>query len=353
MTGGGRGVRVDGRRCSALLALLLVASGCATVTPRFSQPITTSFAHQSMRKLETPRVELYYPEVNRDEALRLARRLDWCVELLRRNRLSGTPRGKVLAYLTTADFDNAYVQPQLGGLETYYEGRLDRATGRPHSPIWQGLFDSGVALRKGDIYPGDMSPGQRELLPFGGQYVVGSQFITWLASRYGVEKLWQLIDVQGASWIPFLGVSFRFMWVYGKDPGGLVAEWREMLRNSGPWRERPESQKILDPDLGYFARITAAPDGTLATIAAGLDFSSELRIRNPDGSIRVRRARSGRSFTPNYTGASPALAPASWSCWSPAPCQPPSSNARRRSRGLTLLWTTKERTNDRAQDWNT
>jgi hypothetical protein len=351
---------VDGRRCSALLAVLLVASGCATVTPRFSQPITTSFAHESMRKLETPRVELYYPEVNRDEALRIARRLDWCVELLRRNRLSSTLRPKVLAYLTTADFDNAYVQPQLGGLPlqmvltqhfttegfnlleigidhvddvscheavhyvqfaeveelwyylnlafgdlldpniateayfieglaTYYEGRLDRATGRPHSPIWQGLFDSGVALRKGDIYPGDMSPGQRELLPFGGQYVVGSRFITWLASRYGVEKLWELIDVQGASWIPFLGVSFRFMWVYGKDPGGLVAEWREMLRNSGPWRERPENQKILDPDLGYFARITAAPDGTLATVTAGLDFSSELRIRNPDGSIRVRR----------------------------------------------------------------
>ncbi|MGZ6130919.1 MAG: TolB family protein, partial [Myxococcaceae bacterium] len=313
-----------------------------------------------MRKLETPRVELYYPEANRDEALRIARRLDWCVELLRKNRLSSTPRPKVLAYLTTADFDNAYVQPQLGGLPlqmvlaqhfttegfnlleigtnhvddvscheavhyvqfaevdelwyylnlafgdlldpniateayfleglaTYYEGRLDRATGRPHSPIWQGLFDSGVALRKGDIYPGDMSPGQRELLPFGGQYVVGSQFITWLARRYGAEKLWELIDVQGSSWIPFLGVSFRFMWVYGKDPGGLVAEWRETLQHSGPWRERPESQKVLDRDLGYFARIASAPDGTLATITAGLDFASELRISNPDGSLRFRR----------------------------------------------------------------
>ena len=45
-----------------------------------------------------------------------SQRLDRCVELLRTNRLSGTPRPKVLAYLTTADFDNAYVQPQVGGL---------------------------------------------------------------------------------------------------------------------------------------------------------------------------------------------------------------------------------------------
>ena len=63
-----------------------------------------------------------------------------------------------------------------------------------------------------------------------------------------------------------------------------------MLQHSGPWRERPESQKVLDRDLGYFARMTAAPDGTLATITAGLDFASELRIRNPDGSMRVRRS---------------------------------------------------------------
>ncbi len=114
--GAGRGFRVDCRRRWALLAVLLAASGCATVGPRFDQAVTTSFARQPMRKLETPRVELYYPEANRDEALRIARRLDWCVELLRKNRLSSTPRPKVLAYLTTADFDNAYVQPQLGGL---------------------------------------------------------------------------------------------------------------------------------------------------------------------------------------------------------------------------------------------
>ena len=350
-----------GRRLVVLGALLVTASGCATLGPRFSQPVTTSFARQPMRKLETARVELYYPESKRDEAFRLVQRLDRCVEKLRANRFSGTERPKVLAYLTTANFDNAYVQAQIGGLPiqmvlahhftteyfnlleigsnhvddvscheathyvqfqevdelwyylnlafgdlldpniftesyfleglaTYYEGRLERNTGRPHSPIWRGLFESGVALRQGEIHSGDLSPSQRELLPFGGNYLAGMHFIEWLARRYGAEKLWALIDVQGRSWIPVLGVSFRFMWVYGKGAGELVDEWRDSLRHSGPWRTRPESQKVLDSDLGYFARLASAPDGTLATITAGLDSRSELRIRNPDGSLRFRSA---------------------------------------------------------------
>ena len=352
---------MDGRAPPALLAILLLATGCATLSPRFDQAVTTSFARQPMRKLETGRVELYYPESSRDEALRLIQRLDQCVELLRRNRFSSTARPKVLAYLTTANFDNAYVQPQaaglplqmvlahhftteffnlleigtnhvddvscheathyvqfqevdelwyylnlafgdlldpnvftesyfLEGLATYYEGRLDRNTGRPHSPIWRGLFESGVALRKGEIHSGDLSSAQRQLLPFGGNYLVGMHFIEWLARRYGADKLWALIDVQGRSWVPFLGVAFRFMWVYGKGPGELVDEWRESLRHSGPWRDRPGWQKVLDPDLGYFARLASAPDGTMAAVTAGLDSKPELRIYNPDGSVRLRSA---------------------------------------------------------------
>jgi len=353
-TASGRGPRIDIR---PWLAVLLLGSGCATLTPRFSQAVTTSFATQPMRKLETARVELYYPEAQRAEAFRLVQRLDQCVELLRRKRVSNTDRPKVVAYLTTANFDNAYVQPQIGGLPpqmvlahhftteffnllelgidevddischeavhyvqfqevdelwyylnlafgdlldpniflesyfleglaTYYEGRLGRDTGRPHSPIWRGLFESGVALRQGEIHSGDLSSAQRELLPFGGNYVVGMHFIEWLAQRYGAEKLWQLIDVQGRSWIGVLGVSFRFMWVYGKGPGELVDEWRDSLRHSGPWRTRPAGQKTLDPDLGYFARLASAPDGTMVTVTVGLDAPPRLRIYGPDGKKR-------------------------------------------------------------------
>ena len=107
---------MDCRARAALLAVLFLTSACATLSPRFDQAVTTSFARQPMRKLETGRVELYYPEPSRDEALRLIKRLDRCVELLRRNRFSSTERPKVLAYLTTANFDNAYVQPQVAGL---------------------------------------------------------------------------------------------------------------------------------------------------------------------------------------------------------------------------------------------
>ena len=353
-TASGHGPRIDIR---PWLAVLLLGSGCATLAPRFNQAVTTSFATQPMRKLETARIELYYPEAQRAEAFRLVQRLDRCVEQLRRKRVSTTDRPKVVAYLTTANFDNAYVQPQLGGLPpqmvlahhftteffnllelgidevddvscheavhyvqfqevdelwyylnlafgdlldpniflesyfleglaTYYEGRLDKDTGRPHSPIWRGLFESGVALRQGEIHSGDLSSAQRELLPFGGNYVVGMHFIEWLARRYGVEKLWQLIDVQGRSWIGVLGVSFRFMWVYGKGPGELVDEWRDSLRHSGPWRTRPASQSVLDPDLGYFARLASAPDGTMATITVGRDTASRLRLYAPDGTLR-------------------------------------------------------------------
>src|SRR5262249_29090551 len=56
----------------------------------------------------------------------------------------------------------------LEGLATYSEGRLDRAPGPPHTPTGRGLFGSGVAWRRGETHPGDLSPAQRELLPFGG-----------------------------------------------------------------------------------------------------------------------------------------------------------------------------------------
>ena len=147
-----------------------------------------------------------------------------------------------------------------------------------------------MALRPGEIHSGDLSSAQRELLPFGGNYLVGMHFIEWLARRYGVEKLWSLIDVQGRSWVSVLGVSFRFMWVYGKGPGELVDEWRDTLRHSGPWRSRPPDQSVLDPDLGYFARLASAPDGTLATITVGRDASSRLRIYSPEGKLRLEES---------------------------------------------------------------
>src|SRR5678816_86561 len=210
-----------------------MATGCATLNPRFDQAITASFARQPMRKLETGRVELYYPEAKRDEALRLIQRLDSCVEQLRRNRFSGTPRPKVLAYLTTANFDNAYVQPQVAGLPT------QMVLAHHFTTEFFNLLEIGtnhvddVSCHEAVHYVQFQEVDELWYylnLAFGGNYLVGMHFIEWLARRYGADKLWELIDVQGRSWIPVLGVSFRFMWVYGKGPGELVDEWRESLR---------------------------------------------------------------------------------------------------------------------------
>src|SRR5689334_3826169 len=49
-----------------LLPLVFLLSGCASVTPRFSQEIASAFARDSMRKLETEHVELYYPAQQHD-----------------------------------------------------------------------------------------------------------------------------------------------------------------------------------------------------------------------------------------------------------------------------------------------
>lgn len=101
-------------RGSPLLALvLLLASGCAFVSPRFSQEVQASFARDDMRKLTTRSLELYYPEHLKPAALRVAARVEACVDRLRDLSWSKRPRDKLLIYMTSAGFNNAYVQPDL------------------------------------------------------------------------------------------------------------------------------------------------------------------------------------------------------------------------------------------------
>ncbi|HSP79038.1 MAG TPA: hypothetical protein VLQ93_10940, partial [Myxococcaceae bacterium] len=203
-------------RCfPTLLLLASTLAGCAFVTPRFPQNIRTSFAREEMRKLSTRSMELYYPAELRPAALRIAARVEDCVERLRGLTKSPRERERVLVYLTSADFTHAYVVPDyssipqqmvmpahmslelfnlmgfgpaelgevgcheavhyvqmqqtdglwhavntvtgglfqpnmfteswfLEGLATYYEGRLGKAQGRPHSPVWRGYFEAAV-----------------------------------------------------------------------------------------------------------------------------------------------------------------------------------------------------------------
>jgi hypothetical protein len=344
-----------------ITCLLLLSSGCAFVSPRFSQDIQASFARDEMRKLTTRSMELYYPEQLKPTALRIASRVEACVDRLRELSWSKRPRDRLLIYLTSAGFNNAYVQPDIAslpqqmvmpthmslelfnlmdlgqtelgdvgcheavhyvqmqqveglwqginfttggivqpnifteswfleGLATYYEGHFDRDTGRPHSPIWRGWFESLVQARGGDLNPGHLSPDQRQADPFGGNYLTGSHFVGWLARTYGEKKLWELINEQAQSWLPPFGVTLRFRSVYGQTIGGLFDDYTAALKKELPRRERPSSQAVLVPDIGYFARMAvSAKDGATAMIHVGREETSHLTVRERDGSVRFSR----------------------------------------------------------------
>ncbi len=344
-----------------LACLLLLNSGCAFVTPRFSQDVQASFARDEMRKLTTRSMELYYPEHLKPAALRIAARVEACVDRLRDLSWSKRPRDRLLIYLTSAGFNNAYVQPDLvglpqqmvmpthmsielfnlmdlgqtelgdvgcheavhyvqmqqveglwqginfttggiiqpnifteswflEGLATYYEGHFDRETGRPHSPIWRGWFESMTQARDGDLHPGHLSPAQRQADPFGGSYLTGSHFIGWLSRTYGEKKLWELVHEQAQSWVPPFGVTLRFRRVYGKTIGALFDEYSAELKKELVRRERPSSQQVLVRDVGYFARMTASPsDGALAVIHEGREETPHLTVHERDGSVRFSR----------------------------------------------------------------
>lgn len=98
------------------VSLLLVVLGCATAGPRFSQSVATTFAHEDMRVLSTPELELHYPAQHRDAALRVAGRAAECVRALRALQKGGPgQRPRALLFLTSANFNNAYVSVPAGG----------------------------------------------------------------------------------------------------------------------------------------------------------------------------------------------------------------------------------------------
>ncbi|MBI3184890.1 MAG: PD40 domain-containing protein [Myxococcales bacterium] len=343
------------------IALLALSCGCASVRARFPQEVAASFASQPMRKLETDSAEIYYPERARASAQRVAARMSECLAALRRLPLARTDGPKALVFLTSANFNNAFVAGQtfgeplhvvaplhvspelfgwldfglnemgdvgchelvhyvqleqvhglwgaarkafgelipsqvfleawfLEGLAQYYEGRLGKAVGRPHSPVYRGVFEAAADSRGGRLAAGDLNLQHREHLPFGGAYLAGLPFIEFLARRYGEDQLWELVDLQGHSWLPGMIVTLRFQRVYGKAIDALLDEFRGQLSSPAPVRQRPESQRLLWPDLGYLARIAGSPaDGSVAVISAGLDEAPSIAVHERDGSLRFRR----------------------------------------------------------------
>ncbi|WNG16429.1 hypothetical protein [Cystobacter fuscus] len=350
------------RRFLPLLVLLLSLAGCAFVTPRFEQNVQTDFVRADMRKLTTRTLELYYPARLRPSALRIAARVEDCVERLRLLPRPAHSRSRVLVYLTGEDFNNAYVAPDyssvpqqmvlpahmslelfnllgfgpaelgsvgcheavhyvqmeqtgglwgavntvtgglfqpntlteswfLEGLAVYYEGRLGQHQGRPHSPVWRGFFEATAQELGGGFHAGYLSPEHRRMDPFGGNYLMGSHFVEWLARTYGEERLWRLVEAQGTTLLPPVAVTLRFKAVYGATLGTLFDAFTQDLARELPRRERPPTQRVLAPEVGYFARLAASPtDGALATVDVGRDAVPHLTVRERDGSPRFRRS---------------------------------------------------------------
>ncbi|MCU0698429.1 MAG: hypothetical protein MUC96_18165 [Myxococcaceae bacterium] len=349
---------------------LFLLTGCATTVPRFSQPLATSFARDQMRRLETKELEVYYPAEHREAAERVARRASECLATFRGKLETPKERRRAVLFLTSANFNNAYVTGLLAGeplhsvnpLQTslelfnwyglssadaadvschemlhvvhfeqvdgfwgvvnlvagdvvssqlflerwftegaaqYYEGRVGRPVGRPHSPLYRGAFESFVASRGAALGPGDLSTNQRELFPFSGAYLTSLPFVEWLIERNGEAALWQLIGKQGTAFFAPLGVSLRFSDVYGANLGDLVAQWARTLARTVPKRERPATQTVLRPALGQLARLAVhAPTGRMAIVQSGNDEVPMLRILGRDGTVlledRLARVLPGR-----------------------------------------------------------
>ena len=341
-----------------LLALVPLAglaglAACGGAAPRFPPEVAASLAHTSMRRIETERLHLYYPAARREQALRVAARLEGCAEALhQRARITtGDARAKMVVVMPEVAFNNAFVSgpgagqepytviptfntfdftTELGlpsdpsyigcheivhyvhllqvagpwrwintifgdtatphegfdswfieGLATYYESRLQPGVGRPAWPAWRGMFHAGVAGR--DLDGGDLSAFQRAS-QWGNHYHVGSFFIEFLVERYGEDRLWRLIGVQGRSFFYPLWVSLRFQHVYGKTLSALIDEFSAWTAARFPVRRAPPSQRRVRA-LGLNARHARAGDGTEATIAHALDRPARLLIHDRDGEL--------------------------------------------------------------------
>lgn len=343
------------------LGLWLVLSGCVTISPRFEQDVATTFAQDDMRRLETSDVELYYPAEYGDAAKQVAARATECLRALRGHHETKHDGSKALLFLTSANYNNAYVgglslgEPLhsvnplsvtselfhwygLGGADVgdiachemfhfahyeqtygfwsaintvfgpvlppqtflerwftegvaqYYEGRLQRAVGRPHSPLYRGSFDSFVALRGGAIGAGDLSIAQRELNPYSGAYLTGLHFIEWLVEKYGEDQLWSVMDLQGCSVFSPLGATLRVKSVYGLSIGALMDAWEQDLTKHLVVRTRPTTERIVLGDVGQLARLAVHPkSGAIAVISSGNEQVPMLRILERDGTVRVER----------------------------------------------------------------
>ena len=127
-------------RLGWLVAIVLAA--CTGVAQRFPDDVETTLAHSSMRRLETERFIIYYPQDRRAEIDRFVARANYCVDRLRDAAMvkSGEWADKMVVVMPDVAFNNAFVLPALEGYEQVsvipLQATLDFATefGLPPDP---------------------------------------------------------------------------------------------------------------------------------------------------------------------------------------------------------------------------
>ncbi len=92
---------------SLMAALWMV--GCVGTGPRFTPEVQKSFRDHDMRRMETARLKIYYPEHRADEARKVAARLEQCLEDLEEETGRNDDWGLVPVFLPEVEFNNAYV----------------------------------------------------------------------------------------------------------------------------------------------------------------------------------------------------------------------------------------------------
>jgi len=171
------------------------------------------------------------------------------------------------------------------GLAVYYETKLQPGVGRLAWPFWHGAFAAGVAGHR--INGGDLSFANRDF--FGGNnYLIGSEFVSFLAGRYGEQKLWDLIGVQARSLLFPLGVSVRFWQAYDSTLSTLLDQFADDVAARDPIQTRPAAQRRLR-EVGDSVRYGRARDGTQALIAEDHDLPPRLIVIAPDGRTVAER----------------------------------------------------------------
>lgn len=161
----------------ALLTALLGASllgGCISAVPRFPPDVQRAINRDSMRRLETSDLVVYYPEGTRAEVLAVAARLEHCRrELVRFEQVKNRhATEKPVFVLPRLPLNNAYLQPTLAGNEQvsvvpqYNTTNLFLAYGIPpdpgvigchemvHDQSFRQVSDTAAGLRTlfGDLY---------------------------------------------------------------------------------------------------------------------------------------------------------------------------------------------------------